>query len=79
MGQRGLTLLRLATLDPSERKAGWDQLVSDRNERATRALLHDYARRGFLTSDDIVTMQLTEAGKVRMNAGQVIADQREAS
>ena len=79
MGSRGLTLLRLATMDRSDREDGWRQLVEERNERVTRAMLRDYARRGFVTSEDPTSMQLTPAGQIRMNAGQAIADAREAS
>jgi hypothetical protein len=76
MGVRGLTLLQLVQKPADERAAGWDALVRERTEAATNALLRDFQRRGFITTGTLDTLQLTAAGKIRMDAGQAHEDAR---
>jgi len=37
-------------------------------------MLRDAVKRGYITSEDVATMQLTEAGRKRMEDGQRLAD-----
>ena len=74
MSARALSLLRLATYSPDQRDSGWREFVTGRNERVSRAMLRDAVKRGYITSEDVATMQLTEAGRKRMEDGQRLAD-----
>lgn len=75
MSDRANRLLHLAD-NGEERADGWRAFVAERSEQAAHAMLRDYHRRGFLTTHDYLTMQLTEAGKSRMAAGDTLIAQR---
>ncbi len=68
MASRGYCLLVLASLpvnDPG-RDYVWDVLVEERgNEEAVQRSLWDYKRRGFVTTVDHRTAELTKGGKFR--------------
>ena len=80
MSDRAHRLLLLANKPIEQRESGWIDLVQERDERATLALLRDAFQRGRVTTDDYHTMQLTPTGHGRLRAGEkLIAARRDES
>lgn len=72
-------LLAICEEEPNSpaRQSLYDQLRTLRDERAIAATFRDFGgRRGFLTSQDWQTAELTAAGRERLAAERAILDKR---
>jgi hypothetical protein len=66
MGDRTITLLRLASLPPTERDGLIQRFYETGARHKVDAKIRDFARRKFLTTEDLATTQLTKLGQQQL-------------